>query len=168
LKKNLYKFGYSSPEDSSHRELLHTQKYAKKEFEDIVVKAIVIVLTVERPSWTKDFYIAEGKITPERIEKEKAEWLEMAQKNGLPTDDASVEKEVMSMEKDTSYLKFSEIIDEVEHVLIKQFSFEKVKYQAVFDIFGWQGLVNKEDSWYNPQEDALFDRIREKYIQSLS
>jgi len=156
----LYKFGYSSPEDSVYIELQHEDKFSDEEFENIIVEATVEVLINNRPEWTKDFYVEEGVPAKEEIKRKTKFYKKMAKKYGY--DKIWVEKSVKKHFEESSYLKFSDITDEMENTLINMYGFKAVKYEAIFTIFGWQDLVNKNDYWYDGP-DTIFDKIREEY-----
>ena len=162
----IYKFGYHSPEDSQYIELYHSKQYTNKQFERIVVNAIVEVLTHKRPDHTKGWVLKEGVPSKQFLKSLRSKWRKILRERGDKHDDESVRKQVMKYHRRNLFLQFPDIVYDLKQILIDEYGFESVEYQAVFDIFGWQGLVDGRDNW-GKEKDPLFTKIRRKYKQEM-
>lgn len=147
----LYQFGHHSCEESGYIEISHINDFSSEEFEDFVIEAIAEVLVNRRPHH-RTFASQEGVFTKE--------WLEMCRRDG------ETDEEIKEQHRRSVYFQFSDIINEVRDYLIEVHDFKKVEYSGIFDIWGWSGLVDEEDTW-GEKDEPLFVKIRKKYKETL-
>ena len=59
------------------------------------------------------------------------------------------------------YTHFYEIYDGVADVMIKNYGFERVKYEQAIEVYGWCEIVNPDR--HSSNNDKILNKVREKY-----
>ncbi len=156
-----YKIGYYGYEESDYIELLHKEKFNKKEFEDMFVKSVLELLLNKRDSCNL-ILAEEGKIPDFMMEGLKKKY----KKFMTPAEnfDEYVKQQVNRHSYYKYHSDFMGIYESVAKIMVEKYGFEKIQYKQRISLDGFAHLVEKnKDSDIQKEEKKIFNRIFKGY-----
>jgi hypothetical protein len=152
-----YEIGYGSYEDSCYTPLVHTNKFSKEELENMFVDAVVEYL-INREKGEQE--TKEGEIPNYQMKR----FMERAKKElgeNITYEEAKLKAKNTSISP--HYTKYSYIHDDIVKIMVKNFGFEMLKYDAQCFVSGWADIVDKSEDSSFREDHPVLNKIAEKF-----